>query len=136
MTYLLDTNIVSYILKRNVIVDQKFREVRRLKQDVFISCITYYEVKRGLLAINATRQLVEFNKFCQVYKIILIDDLEIIELACEIYVDLQRRGFTIQEQDILIAATAIARGLTLVSNDSDLLRVEGLRLENWLSTDS
>ena len=50
--------------------------------------------------------------------------------------DLQRRGLKIQEQDILIAATAIARGLTLVSNDSDLLRVEGLSLENWLSTDS
>ena len=136
MTYLLDTNIVSYILKRNVIVEQKFREVRRLKQDVFISCITYYEVKRGLLAINATRQLAEFNKFCQIYKIILIDDLEIIELACEIHVDLQHRGLKIQEQDILIAATAIARGLTLVSNDSDLLRVEGLSLDNWLSTDS
>ncbi|MBN3945986.1 MAG: type II toxin-antitoxin system VapC family toxin [Nostoc sp. NMS7] len=136
MSYLLDSNIVSYILKRNVIVEQKFREVRRLKQDVFISCITYYEVKRGLLAINATRQLAEFNKFCQIYKILLIDDLEIIELACEIYVDLQRRGLTIQEQDILIAATAIARGLTLVSNDSDLLRVEGLSLDNWLSTDS
>ncbi|MHC5718841.1 MAG: PIN domain-containing protein, partial [Nostoc sp.] len=126
MSYLLDLNIVSYILKRNVIVEQKFREVRRLKQDVFISCITYYEVKRGLLGINATRQLAEFSKFCQIYKILLIDDLEIIEVACEIYVDLQRRGFTIQEQDILIAATAIARGLTLVSNDSDLLRVEGL----------
>ncbi|MEH2358133.1 PIN domain-containing protein [Nostoc sp.] len=132
MSYLLDSNIVSYILKRNVIVNQKFREVRRLKQDVFVSCITYYEVKRGLLAINATRQLAEFNKFCQMYKILLIDDIEIIELACEIYVDLQRRGFTIQEQDILIAATAIARGLTLVSNDSDLLRVQGINLENWV----
>jgi tRNA(fMet)-specific endonuclease VapC len=135
VSYLLDSNIVSYILKRNVIVDQKFREVRRLKQDVFISCITYYEVKRGLLAINATRQLAEFNKFCQTYKILLIDDLEIIELACEIYVDLQRRGFTIQEQDIFIAATAIARGLILVSNDSDLLRVEGLSLDNWARTE-
>ncbi|MCC5631020.1 type II toxin-antitoxin system VapC family toxin [Nostoc sphaeroides CHAB 2801] len=135
MSYLLDSNIVSYILKRNVIVDQKFREVRRLKEDVFISCITYYEVKRGLLAINATRQLAEFNKFCQTYKILLIDDLEIIELACEIYVDLQRRGFTIQEQDILIAATAIARGLILVSNDSDLLRVQGINLENWARTE-
>jgi tRNA(fMet)-specific endonuclease VapC len=131
VTYLLDTNIVSYILKKNVIVDQKFREVRRLKQDVFMSCITYYEVKRGLLAINATRQLAEFNKFCETYKILLIDDLNIIELACEIYVDLQRRGFIIQEQDILIAATAIARGLILVSNDSDLLRVQGIKLESW-----
>jgi tRNA(fMet)-specific endonuclease VapC len=136
VTYLLDTNIVSYILKKNVIVDQKFREVRRLKQDVFMSCITYYEVKRGLLAINATRQLAEFNKFCETYKILLIDDLDIIELACEIYVDLQSRGFIIQEQDILIAATAIARGLILVSNDSDLLRVQGIKLENWARIES
>lgn len=131
MSYLLDSNIVTYILKRNATVDKKFREVRRLKQDVFISCITYYEVKRGLLSINATRQLVDFNKFCQIYKILLIDDLEIIERVCEIYVDLQLRGFTIQEQDILIAATAIARGLILVYNDYDLLRVQGINLENW-----
>jgi len=55
VAYLLDTNIVTYILKRNQTVDQRFREIRRLNQDVFISCITYYEVKRGLLAINATR---------------------------------------------------------------------------------
>jgi tRNA(fMet)-specific endonuclease VapC len=136
VTYLLDTNIVSYILKKNVIVDQKFREVRRLKQDVFMSCITYYEVKRGLLAINATRQLADFNNFCETYKILLIDDLEIIELACEIYVDLERRGLKIQEQDILIAATAIARGLILVSNDSDLLRVQGIKLENWARIES
>ncbi|NDJ24136.1 PIN domain-containing protein [Nostoc sp. B(2019)] len=131
MSYLLDSNIVTYILKKNATIDKKFREVRWLKQDVFISCITYYEVKRGLLAINATRQLVDFIKFCQIYKILLIDDLEIIERACEIYVDLQLRGFIIQEQDILIAATAIARGLILVSNDYDLLRVQGINLENW-----
>jgi tRNA(fMet)-specific endonuclease VapC len=103
---------------------------------VFISCITYYEVKRGLLAVNATRQLTEFNQFCRIYKILLIDDLEIIERACEIHLDLQRRGFTIQEQDILIAATAIARGLILVSNDYDLQRVQGINLENWSQTDS
>ena len=33
---------------------------------------------------------------------------------------------------VLIAATAIVRDLILVSNDSDLLRIEGLKLENWL----
>lgn len=136
MSYLLDSNIVSYILKKNATVDQRFREVRRLRQDVFISCITYYEVKRGLLAINATRQLAEFQNFCQIYQVLLIDDLEILERACEIHLDLQRRGFTIQEQDILIAATAITRGLILVSNDSDLLRVQGINLENWARAES
>lgn len=136
MTYLLDTNIVSYILKKNVNVDNKFREARRLQNDIFISCITYYEAKRGLLAINATRQSADFSLFCYRYQILFLDDIAIFEKACEIHVDLKRRGQTIQEQDIFIAATAIARGLTLVSNDSDLLRVEGLSLENWLSTDS
>lgn len=136
MPYLLDTNIVTYILKKNTTVDQRFREVRRLKQDVFISCITYYEVKRGLLAINATRQLADFQQFCQIYKILLIDDIAIIEKACDIHVDLRRRGLTIQEQDILIAATAIVRGLILVSNDSDLLKVQGVKLENWLIAES
>jgi tRNA(fMet)-specific endonuclease VapC len=134
--YLLDTNIVTYILKKNPTVDQRFREVRRLKQDVFISCITYYEVKRGLLAINATRQLADFQQFCQIYKILLIDDIAIIEKACEIHVDLRRRGLMIQEQDILIAATAIVRGLILVSNDSDLLKVQEVKLENWLIAES
>ncbi|BAZ33101.1 PilT protein [Cylindrospermum sp. NIES-4074] len=80
--------------------------------------------------------MAEFNQFCQIYKVLLIDDLEIIENACKIHVDLQRRGFTIQEQDIFIAATAITRGLILVSNDSDLERVQGIVLENWAKEES
>lgn len=136
MTYLLDSNIVSYILKKITIVNNKLRQVTLRGEGIFISCITYYEVKRGLLAINATRQLADFNQFCRDYEILFLDDIGIIEKACEIHVDLQRRGLTIQEQDILIAATAIARGLILVSNDSDLQRVQGLNLENWARTES
>ncbi|RCJ26012.1 twitching motility protein PilT [Nostoc minutum NIES-26] len=109
MTYLLDSNIVSYILKKITTVNNKLREVSFRGEEIFISCITYYEVKRGLLAINATRQLADFKQFCMDYEILFLDDIEIIEKACEIHVDLQRRGLTIQEQDILIAATAIAQ---------------------------
>ncbi|MEM7555409.1 MAG: nuclease A inhibitor family protein [Cyanobacteria bacterium P01_A01_bin.84] len=40
MGYLLDTNIVSYILKkRNLTVNHKLEEVRRLGEEVFVSCI-------------------------------------------------------------------------------------------------
>lgn len=137
MSYLLDTNIVSYLLKgRNTSVENKLRETRRMGQDVFISCITYYEVKRGLLYINATRQLTEFNLFYQRYQTLFIDDIEIIEKACEIHAALKRKGTPIQDADVLIAATAITRGLILVSNDSDLLRVEGINLQNWLQTEA
>ncbi len=132
MTYLLDSNIVSYILKRITNVNNKLQEVNLRGEEICISCITYYEVKRGLLAVKATRQLADFSQFCIDYEVLFLDDIEIIEKACEIHVDLQRRGFKIQEQDILIAATAITRGFILVSNDSDLLRVQGLNLENWV----
>jgi tRNA(fMet)-specific endonuclease VapC len=130
--YLLDTNIFSYLLKSNVTVDNKLREATRSGNEVFLSCITYYEVKRGLLAVNASRQLADFHQFCTDYEVLFLDDIEIIEKACEIHVDLKIKGRPIQDADILIAATAITRGLTLVSNDSDLLRIQGLSLENWL----
>jgi tRNA(fMet)-specific endonuclease VapC len=132
VAYLLDTNIVTYLLKRNATVDQKLRDIRTSGKQVFISCITFYEIKRGLLAINATKQLSEFNRFCQNYKVLLLDDMEILEKACEIHADLKKKGTPIQEADILIAATAITRGLIVVSNDSDMLRVSEISLENWL----
>ncbi|MEH2005017.1 type II toxin-antitoxin system VapC family toxin [Nostoc sp.] len=130
MTYLLDTNIVSYILRRNATVGSKLRDANRSGEEVFISCITYSELKRGLLYANATRQLAQFNQFYSKYEVLFLDDIEIFEKACEIHVDLKCKGQTIQEQDIFIAATAIIRGLILVSNDSDLLRVQGINLEN------
>ena len=132
MTYLLDTNIVTYILKKNVLVNNKLEEVRRQGQKAFISCITYYEVKRGLLAVNATKQLSEFNQLCQRYKVLLLDDIEIIERSSEIHKYLKSRGNSLEDADILIAATAITRGLILVSHDSDMRRVPGINLEDWL----
>jgi tRNA(fMet)-specific endonuclease VapC len=52
----------------------------------------------------------------------LLENLEIIEKACEIDAHLKRKGRKIQDADVLIVATAINCGLTLVSDDSDLLR--------------
>jgi len=85
------------------------------------------------LYVNATRQLSEFNNLCSKrWRILFLDNLEIIEKAIEIHIDLRRKGRPIQDADILIAATAIIHNLTLVSNDSDMSRLEGINLENWL----
>ena len=136
MGYLFDTNIVSGIVNRDKIIPVKVEELKLQGEDLFISCITYYEVKRGLLAVSATRKLTTFNEFCQDMTILFLDDIEIIERASIIHADLTRRGRPIQDADILIAATAITRGLILVSNDSDMLRVPGLTVENWMNLGS
>jgi tRNA(fMet)-specific endonuclease VapC len=132
MTYLLDTNIVSFAIKNNLIIKEKLEELRSQEELISISCITYFEVKRGLFAVKASKQLDRFDDFCKDFQIIFLDDLAIVEKAAEIHANLRLRGLPIQTEDILIAATAIVKDFILVSNDSDLLRVEGLSLENWL----
>jgi tRNA(fMet)-specific endonuclease VapC len=133
MNYLLDTNILTAVIKENKKILNKLRQVNYFEQEVFISCITYYESKRGLIYSNATRQLFELHQFSTQYQILFLDNMEIIEKACEIHRDLKRKGTSVQDADILIAATAIVRELILVSNDFDMLRIDNIRLENWLS---
>ena len=132
MTYLLDTNIVSFAIKNNLIIKEKLEELRSQEELISISCITFFEVKRGLFAVKAIKQLERFDDFCKDFQIIFLDDLAILEKASEIHANLRLRGLPIQTEDILIAATAIVKGFILVYNDIYLLRVEGLSLENWL----
>jgi tRNA(fMet)-specific endonuclease VapC len=132
MTYLLDTNIVSFAIKNNLVIKERLEELRSQEELISLSCITYFEVKRGLFAVKATKQLERFDNFCKDFQIIFLDDLAILEKASEIHANLRLRGLPIQTEDILIAATAIVKGFILVSHDSDLLRVEELTLENWL----
>ncbi|MEY3400948.1 MAG: hypothetical protein RLZZ86_563 [Cyanobacteriota bacterium] len=132
MAYLLDTNIVSLALRNNFKVTAEIAQLKSQRQILSLSCVTYFEVKRGLFAVKATKQLERFDNFCKDYQIIFLDDLAILEKASEIHANLRLRGLPIQTEDILIAATAIVKGFILVSHDSDLLRVEELTLENWL----
>jgi len=49
--------------------------------------------------------------------------------------DLASRGTPIGSNDLMIAATARARDLTLVTNNTDeFLRIAGLRVEDWETT--
>lgn len=54
----------------------------------------------------------------------------------QIRVDLKRRGCMIGPNDLLIAATALAHGATLVTNNArEFSRVRGLSLESWVEAD-
>ncbi|AKV69938.1 hypothetical protein VL20_5079 [Microcystis panniformis FACHB-1757] len=61
----------------------------------------------------------------------MLDTMEIVHQAAAISADLRLKGTPIQMTDILIAATAISYNLIIVSDDSDMLRVQGLIVENW-----
>jgi predicted nucleic acid-binding protein len=58
--------------------------------------------------------------------------LGIIVRAADLYADLYRDGHLISDADILIAATALVHGLTLVTeNQAHFQRIRNLRIASW-----
>ncbi|MDO8137235.1 MAG: type II toxin-antitoxin system VapC family toxin [Candidatus Brocadiales bacterium] len=133
MTYVLDTNIITAILKGNEKVKQRVEEVIKHGEEVFINCISYYEIKRGLLAAKAESQLERFRSFCEELGLLLLDRQQVFDEAAAIYSTLKIRGQIIGDADILIAALAKTGDLVLVTDDGDFQRVENLTVENWLA---
>ena len=136
MNYILDTNIITAYMRDDEKIRMKLKEIVIYGKKVFISGMSYYEIKRGLLAKKATKQLNIFNELCRKIRILFLDNQEIFDRASEIYADLKQRGELISDADILIAATALARDLILVSDDSDFLRIKDVTVENWLKMNS
>ena len=96
MDYLLDTNLISFTLKNNPIIKKKLKQLESQENFPCISCISYFEMKRGLLVVKANKQIENFEQLCQDYEIIFLDDLAILEKAAEIHANLRLRRLPIQ----------------------------------------
>lgn len=131
---LLDTDMLSEVMKqRDPTVRRRAREYLAAHGHLSFSIITRYEVLRGLKAKGATQQEAAFERRCRRSEILPLTDPTILR-AAEIYADLKRHGQLISDADILIAATAMAHGLTLVTNNTaHYSRIASLTLENWKS---
>lgn len=139
MTYLLDTNIISAILKgENEKVKENIQKAAKENKEICIDGISYYEVKRGLLSTQsamAIKQMNDFNLLCEEYGLIWLYTQSVFDVAAEIYADLKQKGTLIGgDADILIASVAKTRELILVTdNTKHFQRIQDLRIENWLS---
>lgn len=129
---LLDTDILSAIMRRNPQALPKARAYLDAHGQFTLSIITRFEILRGLKAKSATRQTLHFDRFCTLNLILPLTD-EIVVKAADIYAALYQRGALISDADILIAATAMVHGLGVVTNNEDhFRRIDALRVENWL----
>lgn len=128
----LDTDTLSEVIKGYDPDVQKAASTYLAAHGRFtFSIITRYEILRGLMAKNATRQIQAFNDRCRRSNVLPLTD-DIVVQASEIYGDLHRRGELITDADILIAATALVHNLTLITeNTSHFQRIAGLQIESW-----
>jgi len=130
MKFLVDTNICIYALKLNPIVLERLLEQKPV--DVGLSVITEAELRTGAAKSTSptrtARLLENFLRPLTVVELVSADAVAYAQLRAK----LERAGTPIGPLDTLIAAQAMARGLTLVSNNErEFCRIGGLRLENW-----
>ncbi|HLF28797.1 MAG TPA: type II toxin-antitoxin system VapC family toxin [Anaerolineae bacterium] len=133
MRQLLDTDTFSYVLNGREPIATRARAYVEEAGRFSISLITFYEALRGLKFSQAAAKLERFERFAQTNEIIVLD-ISICRVAADLHATLRRRGQLLPDADLLIAATALARGYTLVTrNTGHFERVPNLQLENWAS---
>jgi tRNA(fMet)-specific endonuclease VapC len=130
--FLLDTNICVYIRRRRPPeVLARFEKLH--SGEAAISVITYgellYGVEKSRLREQATKQLMELASLLPVMEL----PVQAGNSYGEIRATLEVKGETIGNNDLWIAAHAIAAGLILVTNNElEFRRVPGLKIENWV----
>lgn len=130
MIYLLDTNTCIYAIKR---VPEVLRRLRAASPDDFaISAITVAELRFGAAKSSRpveTRRSVD--AFLKPFEVLPFGSEAADEYA-SVRLALEKAGKPIGERDLLIAATAKASGLVVVThNTREYSRVPGLEVEDW-----
>ena len=130
LRYLLDTNIVIYVIKRRPLAAlQLFNENAG---HMAISSITLAELLHGAEKSNEpTRSRAVVEDFCSRLEVLPYGPKAALHFG-SIRASLERLGLPIGVNDLHIAAHARSEGLTLISNNMrEFERVEALQLANW-----
>ena len=133
--YLLDTDILSNLMKRSPSSALVARVARVPPEEQFTRSITLGELTYGAHRLRE-RTAILMNRI----EVALLPNLPVLAFDTaaarrygEIRAELERLGTPIGDADVRIAAIALSRGLIVVSgNERHFRRVPELKIENWL----
>ena len=131
MRYLLDTNIVSDLVRRpQGRIAQHIREVGEAQ--VCTSVIVAAELRYGAAKKGSQRLTAQLEAVLSALDVVSFE-APADEAYGLIRARLERAGQPIGANDLLIAAHAVAIGCAIVTdNELEFGRIEGLLRENWL----
>lgn len=133
MRYMLDTNIIIYLLKNKPVAVAE--RVNALSDDdvLCMSYITYAELLKG--AERSVRKAQVQKQIKQLTLSISVEyaiDAKICQHYAVHFTQLKTSGTLIGANDLWIACHALAVDATLVTNNvGEFERVHSLRIENW-----
>jgi tRNA(fMet)-specific endonuclease VapC len=129
---LLDTDILSEVFKqRDAVVTQHAAAYIQAHRQFTVSAFSRFEVRRGYLSKQATKQLALFDVFCGHCQVLPITD-SIFDRASQLWAYARQHGYPCGDADVVIAATALEHGISLATGN---LRhfgwVPDLVIEDW-----
>ena len=129
MRYMLDTNTISSLIKKNPVVSRKIASVPM--ERLCLSVISEGEILYGLAKKPNARSLhlvvQEFLKRVDV----LVWDTDVAEHYGVLRAQLESSGNLLGPLDMQIAAHASQLGAVLVTNDQAFKRIQKLKVEDW-----
>ena len=130
MRYLLDTNVVSYLVRQPH--GPLARRIASLEPDSFaISVIVAAELQYGMQRRGSKQLTDQLEAVLSAIKVVPLEPPADRHYGT-IRAELERIGQPIGQNDLLIAAHARALGATLVTNNlREFRRIPGLKVEDW-----
>jgi tRNA(fMet)-specific endonuclease VapC len=128
--YLLDTNTVSYLIKRHPQVTQHLLAVPM--HSVCISAITAGELAFGLAKRpEAVALKAAVNEFLRRVEV-LPWDAAVAQTYGALRAQMQSKGKPLAALDMQIAAHAVHLNATLITSDHAFLHIDQLMVEDWI----
>jgi len=127
--YLLDTNTVSQLIRKNPFVINSVSQTT--PELLAISAVTMGELLFGLARRPDARRLHSLvREFLNLVDVLPLDET-VMEAYGPLRSKLEAAGTVLSPLDLLIAAHALSLNLTLVTNDGAFSMVPGLSVEDW-----
>ncbi|PCI69607.1 MAG: VapC toxin family PIN domain ribonuclease [Gammaproteobacteria bacterium] len=128
--YLIDTDIIIYSLKGVTSVTDNFESHANAPKA--ISVISYGELVYGAQkSMQVPSNLAKVNRIKEIFPIIDLSP-SIMDCFGLLKAQLSKNGITVDDFDLLIGATAITYGYTIVTNnEKHFSKIPDLSIENW-----
>lgn len=133
MTFLLDTTAFSDLMREHPKMDAHLANVS-LTDRVVICSVVRGEIRYGIERLPQSKRRQELEvKAAKLFTVLPCES--VLEAAGDCYAKIklmrQRKGLTLDENDLWIAATAMALSAVLISRDSDFQQIDGLMVNDW-----
>ncbi len=130
--WFLDTNACIMFSRGQTQVCTRWRRHRSI--EIAVPMTVFGELLVGAeKSSQPERILGEIKALLERHELIAVTE-EVARAYARIRADLEKRGVTIGENDLWIAATALMHDATLVTNNTaEFSRVSGLKIEDWSS---